>query len=89
MENNLSIQEGEQLVLKGEDYLVRRVTNLGTEDVHVTGFRQWGTHILTLERIRDGRCFAATRYASGVIGLPFPFTISGQEALRATGEQRP
>ena len=80
MEKALSIQEGEELVIEGENFVVLSVTNLGTEDLQVSSFCQWGTHILTLERASDGKCYAATRYASGEIGIPFPFRISQIDA---------
>ena len=80
MEKALSIQEGEELVIEGEHFVVLNVTDLGTESVQVSTFCQWGTHILTLERSSDGKCYAATRYASGEIGIPFPFRISQIDA---------
>ncbi len=75
MENTLMIEEGNALVIEGEDFIVLSVTDLGTADMPLSGLCQWGTHILKLERCRDGKCYAATRYASGEIGLPFPFRI--------------
>lgn len=69
------IEKGNALVIEGEDFTVLSVTDLGTADMHLTGLYQWGTHILKLERLRDGKCYAATRYASGEIGHPFPFRI--------------
>lgn len=76
MEHGLSLKEGEKIVIEGEDFVVLDITNLGTESVKVPNLYQWGTHIITLERSRDGHCYAATRYASGEIGLPFPFRVS-------------
>ena len=76
VENSLSIQNGELLVIEGEDFIVLGVTNLGTEDVQLSSLCQWGTHILTLKRSSDGKSYAATRYASGEIGIPFPLRIS-------------
>lgn len=76
MEQQLSIQEGERIVLDGEDFLVLSITDLGTEHVDLSSICQWGTHILTLKRARDGRLFAATRYASGDIGSPYPFRVA-------------
>ncbi len=80
MKQDLSLKEGEQVVIEGEDFIVLSVTNLGTEGVQLPSLCQWGTHILTLERSRDGKCYAATRYSSGEIGLPFPFRISQVDA---------
>ena len=80
MKKDLSFKRGEQIVIEGEDFIVLGITNLGTEGVHLSTLRQWGTHILTLERSRDGKCYAATRYASGEIGLPYPFRISQVKA---------
>ncbi|MFK7847057.1 MAG: hypothetical protein AB8G77_17275 [Rhodothermales bacterium] len=76
MENILFFKQGEELLIEEEAFVVLKVTDLGTEDVQLSSFCQWGTHILTLERSRDGKCYAATRYASGEIGAPFPFKFS-------------
>lgn len=80
MENTLMIEKGNALVIEGEDFIVLSVTDLGMADLHLSGLCQWGTHILKLERTRDGKFYAATRYASGEIGHPFPFHI-GQASL--------
>ena len=76
MEKSLSIHEGEQIVIEGENFLVVNITDLGFDGVDLSSICQWGTHILTLERSSDGLCFAATRYASGNISPPYPFRIS-------------
>ena len=78
MEQSLSIQEGEQIIIDGEQFLVLGITDLGIDGVDLSTICQWGTHILTLQRASDGICFAATRYASGTIGAPYPFRISQQ-----------
>ncbi len=75
MENTLMLEKGSALVVEGEDFIVLSVTDLGMADMHPSGLCQWGTHILKLERSSDGKCYAATRYASGEIGHPFPFRI--------------
>ena len=80
MEKMFFFKKGEKLVIEEEAFVVLNVTDLGMGGVQLSSFCQWSTHILTLERSRDGKCYAATRYASGEISTPFPLKFSKMEA---------